>query len=252
MESIRLAVRLTLFGGWSLLCFVFVLISVPFVRLFRGETSHFRSVMMSHWARGVARVIGMRVIVDGRPPRPPFFLVSNHLSYVDVLVIASQVPCVFVAKSEIATWPLMGRMGRAVNTLFISRENKRDIPAVLAQIERELARGVGVVVFPEGTSSRGSEVLPFRAPLLEVAARGHLPVAYAAISYATPSGEPPAHQVVCWWADTSFGRHLLQLLRVRSFHAKIAFADERIEDDDRKALATRLHSAVSARFVPVP
>jgi 1-acyl-sn-glycerol-3-phosphate acyltransferase len=253
VESLRLARRLVLFGAWTFLCFAVVLASVPFVRLVRGETSHWRAVMMSRWARGTARIIGMRLHVEGAPPRPPFFLVSNHLGYVDVLVIASQVPCVFVAKSEIADWPLMGRLGRAANTLFISRENKRDLPDMLAKIERELRRGVGVVVFPEGTSSRGAEVLPFRAPLLEVAARGKLQVAYAAISYTTPAGSLAAHRAICYWApDTNFGGHLLRLLRLPSFDARVAFAGERIEDGDRKALAARLHSAVTARFVPVP
>jgi 1-acyl-sn-glycerol-3-phosphate acyltransferase len=197
-------------------------------------------------------LIGGKVSVSGTPPRAPFFLVSNHLSYVDVMVLASQAPCLFVAKAEIARWPFFGLLARAANTIFIDRDNRRDIPALLDRIEREMRSGVGVVVFPEATSSTGAAVLPFRPALLEVPARSGTAVSYAAITYATAPGVLSARKAVCWWDDTTFTAHFLRLFRIPGFEARIAFGGPPIRGEDRKDLASKLRDAVSDLFVPVP
>src|SRR5262249_46056827 len=157
------------------------------------EDATFRARVLTFWSRWSARLIGMRIRVRGNPPAAPFFLVSNHLSYVDILAIASQAPCSFIAKAEISSWPIMGRLCLAVGTLVVERESKGDIPRVIARIESTLANGVGVVLFPEATSSKGAEVLPFRPSLLQAAARAKMPVSYASLSYRTAAGEPPAY-----------------------------------------------------------
>ena len=99
-------------------------------------------------------------IVEGRPPEPPFFLVTNHLSYVDIPVIGSQVGAIFIAKSEISSWPAVGFMCRSINTIFIDRTLRRDLSRVMREIDREMEHGMGVVLFGEGTSSKGATVLP--------------------------------------------------------------------------------------------
>src|SRR5919205_3259026 len=108
------------------------------------------------WARAVARVVGMRVGVCGVAPRGPFLLVSNHLSYVDVVALASRLECVFVAKSEVARWPVVGRLCRSVNTIFVNRRNRRSLPRVLDAVNQSLREGSGVVLFAEGTSTSGA------------------------------------------------------------------------------------------------
>lgn len=251
MGWLRLARRFVLFGGVTLLGFLVLVLTTPVVRLARPDTSRWRARLMTLWARLGSRVLGMRLTVVGAPPRPPFFLVTNHLSYVDVLVLASQAPCAFLAKAEISSWPVFGVLTRLANTVFIDRESRRDIPSVLARIERRLASGVGIVVFPEATSSRGAAVLPFRSALLDVPARSGLAVSYAALTYATPAGSPSAQEVVCWWGDMTFGAHVLALFRIPSFDAKVVFGAEALRDDDRKTLAAKLHDAVAGRFEPV-
>lgn len=207
-----------------------------------------RDFCLRNWSRALLRLMGARVSVRGAPPSPPFMLVSNHLSYVDVLVLASRVSPVFLAKSEVAGWPLVGALCRSVGTLFVDRRNRRDLPRVLAAIDRALERGQGVVVFPEGTSTSGEGVEPFYPPLLEVAARRPFPVSYATLSYSTPPGESPAREAVCWWGDLPFAEHMWRVLRVRRIHATLAFGAESVTAGDRKELAVRLQQSVAEQY----
>jgi 1-acyl-sn-glycerol-3-phosphate acyltransferase len=114
-----------------------------------------------------------------------------------------------------------------------------------------LDSGRGVVFFPEGTTSRGDKVAPFRPSLLEPAARSRRPVHYAALSYRTRKKCPPAERAVCWWGDMKFGSHILQLLAMPGFDASLTFGKEPIREDDRKLLATRLHRAIEQQFEAV-
>jgi 1-acyl-sn-glycerol-3-phosphate acyltransferase len=217
----------------------------------RPSTGRWRGRIFRRWARCVARLVGMDAEVHGTPPQPPFILVANHLSYVDVILLGSTLDCVFVAKAEIADWPFVGSLCRAVDTVFIDRGSKRDIPRVTQQINETLRSGRGVVVFPEGTSTKGDTVRPFRSSLLEAAARAEQSVSYAALSYRTPPQSAPAHVAVCWWGDAPFYPHLIELLKLTRFQAKLTFGAEPIRESDRKVLATRLHHAVRQQFQAV-
>ena len=118
-------------------------------------------------------------------------------------------------------------------------------------MERLLASGLGIVVFPEGTSTKGAEVRRFLPSLLETPARGGHEVSWAAITYATPEGELPAHLSVCWWGDAPFLPHALELAALPRVRARIVFGEERFHSSDRKELAEQLHRAISGGFVPV-
>lgn len=206
---------------------------------------------MTLWGRSLAAIVGMRIRVEGRPPRPPFFLVANHLSYVDIIVIVAHLECNFVAKNDIAGWPGMGWLASGVGTIFIDRKNFQDIPRVIRLINDSLDENLGVVLFPEGTSTMGDRIMPFSPALLEPAARAGYPVSYAAISYRTPPSEPPAHAAICWWGDMDFLPHFLKLLLVSKFEATIVFGEDAIQADDRKLLARSLWDAVNQQFTPV-
>ncbi len=203
------------------------------------------------WARTLNAILGVTVTVEGSAPRPPFFLACNHLSYLDVTVLFSELDGFFLAKSEIARWPVLGLLARSTGTLFVDRERRSDVVRVIGEVERVLERGSGVIVFPEGTSSGGDEVLPFRPSLFEVAVRMKSPVFPAAVTYQTPPGAAPAELSVCWWGDMSFGPHFLSLLTLPSVRATLTFGAHSITAGDRKELARLAHAAVTGDFVPV-
>ena len=192
----------------------------------------------------------MKIEVSGKPPVPPFFLVTNHLSYTDIAAIRACVKGIFVAKKEVESWFLAGRICRDMGTIFIDRTNRRDIPRAGEQIVERLNNGEGVIVFPEGTSTKGEEVLPFNSSFFEFAARSNIAVSYASISYQTPPGEPAA-STVSWWDDSGFFTHMWRLFKVREYTAVINFGDQLIIDSDRKKLAKELHQCVADSFVPV-
>jgi 1-acyl-sn-glycerol-3-phosphate acyltransferase len=192
----------------------------------------------------------MRVTVHGPAPASPFFLVTNHLSYVDIVLLFGQVDAVFVAKHQLQGWPVVGYLTRLVGTIFIDRERRRDAKRVLEAIDRRIAEGDAVVVFPEGTSSEGVEVRPLKPALFEWAAqRGH-PVHVATIHYATDPGHPPARDAVCWWGAMTFLPHLLDLCRLPGFRATLHFGPTPITGTDRATLATRARDAIAANLVP--
>ena len=250
MRILRVATRFTLF---ALVTTAFYVAWTP-VRVFSRSPARrklWRKRMTKGWAENVLRVIGVSLETRGNIPQPPFFAVANHLSYIDILCFAATVDCVFVARSDIASWPVFGMLAKSADTIFIDRAQHQDIPKAISQIEEKLEAGYGIVLFPEGTSSKGEKVLPFRASLLEPASRLNLAVYPAAISYRTPPGEKPAFLSVCWWGEMSFVAHFLEMLELSHCEATITFLPVSANNSDRKALAQELWSRIVSEFVPV-
>lgn len=246
MRTLRAVARIALLFVAMIFFYALWLAGLPFAHLFPRLARRWHGFNFCGWARASARIAGMRIEVRGEPPRGAFLLVSNHLGYIDVITIAACTDCVFVAKSDVARWPLIGFICRTIGIIFIDRARKRSIPETIQDIERRRRRGFGVVIFPEGTSSSGDEVAPFKPSLLELAASGGEPVHHVALEYETPTGEVRAREAVCWWGDMPFGEHVYNLLRMPGFRATVAFGARPIVAEDRKELAERLHAAVRA------
>jgi 1-acyl-sn-glycerol-3-phosphate acyltransferase len=247
MQYFRAIFRFALFVVSTLGLYTAWLIGSFFV----SNKQNWRQLAFGSWAQTFVKISTMKIEVVGKPPAPPFFLVSNHLSYTDVPALRSVVEGVFVAKGEIESWFLAGKIVGDMGTIFINRQNRRDIPRAGAKIIERLENGEGVIVFPEGTSTKGEFVLPFNSSFLEFAAKKNLPVSFASITYRTTTNEIPASTVVSWWEDISFAAHLFRLLKVREFTTIINFGSESIQNQNRKELAQVLWEKVNERFVPV-
>ncbi len=206
---------------------------------------------LSTWSRLSMAILGVRLHVRGTPPRPPFFYASNHLSYLDIIVLMSQLDATFLSKKEVAGWPVLGFLARCVGTLFIDRTRKSDLVRVIAEVRTRLDRGQGVIVFPEGTSTDGSEVRSFRPSIFEVPLQAGLPIHYGSLSYETPVGCVPANLSVCWWGDMTFGAHFLSLLSLPRIEAWLTFGGEPITAEDRKTMAVDSQRAIARQFRPV-
>lgn len=250
MASLRAAARLLAIASIILILAIAWLLRIPARLLGTRAAVRLRERQMRAWARAVLRVMGVRVEAGGHPPPRPFLLVSNHLSYLDVLVLWSLTPCSFLAKAEVARWPLLGPLTHCAGTLYINRERRADVRPAIEAVRARLALGEGVVFFPEGTSSPGAAVLPFRSSLFAAAAAAPAGVHVAAISYDTEDPGRPAHQHVAWWGEMEFPAHFWTLLKMPRLRARVRFGEQPVAGSDRKALARDAHAALSRLFEP--
>ena len=202
-----------------------------------------RAAWLNRSSRRHLKIFGFSATVTGEITRAGI-LISNHLSYLDILAISAVNPAVFVSKADVRRWPLFGWFAAIAGTVFVDRERRTHVGEVNREIEAALAAGLLVVIFPEGTSSNGETILPFRTSLLEPAARGNHPIAVGWLHYELADGD--AGQEVCYWGDHSFFPHLLNLVGKKSIRATQRFARFQRTTDDRKVLAGQLQAAVSA------
>ena len=214
-------------------------ISISFVPARRRLRA--RAAWLHRWSQFACRVLGIRVRTHGSMP-PSGLLVSNHLSYLDIIVLSSIRPCVFVAKCDVASWPLFGWLAHAAGTIFVDRERRFSSPKVVNGIHDAIAGGSVVVLFPEGTSSDGSAVLPFKSTLLESAVQLRCPVAAASIDYALDGGS--VAEEVCYWRDMTLVPHLLNLFLKREIRAYYSFSPAKVRAGNRKEIARELRDEI--------
>lgn len=203
------------------------------------------------WARSFLAVLGVELTLEGTPPPGPCLVVANHLSYLDIPLLASLFPGRFVAKSEIAAWPVLGQMAATVGTIFVEQRRQRDVLRVEREMTRTLAAGVPVLLFPEGRSTRGASVERLHSSLLECAVRARIPCLAVTLNYETPDDPWAPAASVCWWGGMGFWRHAWGLVGLKRVHAHVAVAPRSRVGDERKELARRLHADLLARFRPV-
>jgi 1-acyl-sn-glycerol-3-phosphate acyltransferase len=158
-------------------------------------------------------LLGLRVQSSGRPMRARGAVVANHISWLDIHVLNAAAPLYFVAKAEVAAWPGIGWLARATGTVFVARD-RAEAPAQKLLLEARLRAGHRLVIFPEGTSSDGRRVLPFK-PTLFAAFFEHglaevLRIQPVSLTYLALDGADP--RFYGWWGDMEFGAHLLAVL----------------------------------------
>jgi 1-acyl-sn-glycerol-3-phosphate acyltransferase len=205
-------------------------------------SSHARSLWLQRNSRRVVKVIVAEC--DASSVRlGAGLLVCNHVSYVDILVLGSIAPAVFVAKSEVAKWPVFGWFARGCGTIFVRRELRSDVTRISDEIRNRLQRGFLVVLFPEGTSSDGGEVLPFKSSLLEPVRAVGRDVYAAHVSYVQRDGTPGTN--VPYWGEMTMLPHLLRLLSQPRVKARVGLRAVKELPDCRKELARQLQAEVT-------
>src|SRR5260221_1386363 len=163
MKYIRSAFRFFLFFNATFGLYFFWYIS----RIFIPNKLYWRQTIFGLWTRSFVAISGMKIEVIGTPPKPPFFLVTNHMGYTDIAAIRSVVTGVFVAKSDIEKWFIAGKVVRDMGNIFIDRQNRRDIPRAGELIIERLNQGEAVIIFPECTTSQCGDVRPFNSSVLQ-------------------------------------------------------------------------------------
>lgn len=206
------------------------------------------------WQRLAWRMIGMRVKVIGVPAPPPVLMAANHTSWLDITVLGGIAkPLSFIAKSEVAGWPVLGLLAKLQRTIFIDRNRRLDAGPVAREAARRVANGEAVVLFPEGTTGDGNRILPFRSALIGaaglVAGERLAAVQPVAIAYVGIHGLPMGRgdrPHVAWYGDMDFVDHFRRIV-MRGGMDVVVWFGEPIPfgpDSDRKAIAERCQADV--------
>lgn len=159
--------------------------------LFPLYTPARRRIAVKRWSHALLGMLAVKLHVHGKPPRghgPPAMLVANHVSWLDIYAINAVLPVRFVAKSEIRQWPVIGWLSAKTGTLFIERARRRDTVRISGEIVAAMQRGDVVAVFPEGTTTDGSQVLRFHGSLLQPALQAEAHVHPVALRYERGDG----------------------------------------------------------------
>jgi lyso-ornithine lipid O-acyltransferase len=204
-----------------------------------------------HWS---CRILGFRVAVQGeRSAQRPTLFVANHVSYVDIEILGGVIEGSFIAKAEVARWPLFGRLAKLQRTVFVDRRI-RSTAAQRDAIRERLDAGDDLILFPEGTASDGNRVLPFKSALFSVAdyaGPGTLTVQPVSIAYLRLDGIPMGRAYrpfFAWYGDMTLAPHLWTMLGLGTvevavtFHPPVTLA----EFGSRKALAEHCHRVIAA------
>ncbi|MGA9071579.1 MAG: lysophospholipid acyltransferase family protein [Terracidiphilus sp.] len=217
------------------------------LRLHGPLTLEKRALWVSQTCHGILSIVGISLHKEGTPPTHGL-VVSNHLSYLDILIISAEMPCFFVAKMEIGSWPYFGTAAKMGGTIFLDRASLASAQAVAAQMTERLKGTMPVLLFPEGTSTYGN-VLPFHPRLIDPATAAGVPITAAAVRYEIEDGTPEAK--LCWGDDTLFLTHLITTLNTPGFSAHVRFGEPHIYPDRRTA-ADATHDEVIAMRNQLP
>ena len=218
-------------------------------RRFRGPlTDEERVLWVQQTCKAIMAGAGIRYQVEGQPPTHGL-VVANHLSYLDVLILSAAMPCFFVAKMEIGGWPVFGKAARVGGTIFIDRSSLASATSVAEQIGKRLKLPIPVLLFPEGTSTDGSQVLRFHSRLIDPATSSGAPITAAAIRYVVEDGTP--ERDLCWFGDTLFVTHLFKALSTPGFSARVRFGRPTVYPDRRTA-ADETHAEITAMRAQLP
>jgi 1-acyl-sn-glycerol-3-phosphate acyltransferase len=219
----RRVARLVGFLAVCLFFLVFVAASHPVLLGFSiPARMRFMAGSVRLWARACLKILGLKINLhrlSGDLHSTPSLFVSNHQSYLDVVIIASVFPTLFVAKAEVGRWPLFGWLSKLGGTIFVDREDARSGVKCAYRVSRALRDGDDVQVFPEATTGDGSTVLPFNGLFFASAVRSHAPILPLTIKFQNVNGRPAdreALDVVCWYGEMDFARHFWSLLNIES------------------------------------
>ena len=215
--------------------------------------------------RMICAIFGIRVRETGRRMREhPLLIVANHCSWLDIPVITSVAPVVFVAKQEVARWPVFGLLAKLQRTVFVDRTRRHKTRDVNAEIAQRLAEGDPVVLFGEGTSSDGNRVLPFRSALIgsagdalaEAEHTGRVWIQPLSLAYTHARGLPLSRHDrprVAWYGHMSMAPHLAGLARHGGVDVTLWWGEPVAFDEqsDRKQVARALEAQVRQRTVQV-
>ena len=204
-----------------------------------------RAEWLHRWCVFALGMLGVRYQVAGAIPAAGL-IVSNHLSYLDIMVFSAVSPMLFVSKKEVRQWPVLGLLAHLAGSRFLDRSRASDAHRVQNEVQAALDEGCRVIVFPEGTSTDGSSVLPFKPAMFESAVGRH-DITPAYLSYSVSAGK--VSDDVCFWGEMAFLPHMVRILSKKWIAADVQFGQPS-RYADRKDAAVETNRRVLALRSP--
>lgn len=211
------------------------------------------------WARGILRILNVRLEIEGQACTAPVLFAANHVSWLDIACLRAALDAEFVAKQEVARWPVIGRMAGLAGTLFLNRGERDASLAAANSMSMALAAGRSVAIFPEGTTGDGRRLGRFHARLYQAAIRTRRPVQAVAIAYPHPydvqgctsvagdrtSRATGVHPAAPFVGDDNLGRHVWALLAEEALTARLTLCPPIHEPGERRTLAERTRAQIA-------
>ncbi len=268
----RAAMRLVCGLFWVIACYGTLWVVSPLWFLSPIAAHRVQKKVARCWVHGLRGMLGIRLTEIGSPPKPPYFLVFNHLSWADFIAVNVLLDACCVLQAEDESFPLVGKLMTCMEPFFIKRQKREDADRVVLLMTKAIQSGKSVMLAPEGIVGPGREVRHFHAALFESAIVTKMPVHYLSITYKTPEGCAPPSKVAlfgpdpcfrtpegkipdseieAWGPERSFVVHLLRLLALPWHEIVFRYAPEPILGTERRQLAKDCQDAVQAIFTPV-
>jgi 1-acyl-sn-glycerol-3-phosphate acyltransferase len=238
--AVRSAARVVGFVLWTVLWGTMALLGRLLLFPSAALQARWGAGCASSWGRGCSWLCGLDLVVEGPEPPPGSFIAANHVSWADIWVLGAACPAIFIAKVEIASWPIMGWLAKAGGTLWVDRRRMRDTVRLREELRAHLERGVRIHIFAEGGAGSGERIRPFKPPLFESPAELGVPCVPAVITY---------HDPELWWPDDAvLARHFLHVMRKPRSRVTVRFGAPVRGITDRKELAAELQRRAEELF----
>lgn len=213
---------------------------------------------VSFYARLVLWYSNIKLTTINQPARDQhYLLVGNHLGLIDVLLIAVAWPSLFITSVEMKNTPLLGTLCEMGGCLFVERRNRAKMKLEIGQIRKTLQEGFNVVLYPEGTSTNGERVIPFKKSLMTAAAGTGVPILPMVLNYTRVNGEPMSakwRDYVFWYGDIPFIEALWKMMSLKELRAEIEFLQPIVchSDEEKHAVAARAQAQIEEKYVKIP
>jgi len=195
--------------------------------------------------------------INSPDPKKTYLFVGNHLGIIEILIIAAHRECLFITSQDMRRTPGLGFLTEMAGCLYVDRQNRSNIKSEIVEIREALEQGFNVVLYPEGTSTNGERVLPFKKTLMTSAAGTGVPIMPMVVNFRKVNGEPMGHKFrndVTWYGDHSFASVLVNLLALKSIEVDFEFCEEVMvhNEEERRTVAAVVQTAVTSKYTKIP
>ncbi len=260
MGLLRAIIRVALFSVWTVLL---VVVQMVYARTQKciGRTPERQSLIVTLWYRGVVKILGIHIHLTDmsqRDPQTQYLYLANHSSYLDIIILGACMPPFFVAKADTEHWPLFGFLVKLGGTLFISRQ-RATLKAQMDKLRIALRQGKHLFLFPEGTTSDGLRILPFKSSLLNILYDADMPpvkVVPVCVAYRSLNGQifsDDNKDMVAWYRDMTFTPHVWQFFQQKSLQVDMTLLPviDPVQYTDAKKLTSVCEETITHVFAQV-